>query len=136
MAIFGISSPEHTFNPDSLPDLALNASFKYGNSSQIPKNLLETLVQGASACKRLACEQALRGALAAGREEEKALSTTSLEFEYLQGKSRCEMMIDEYDISNDVINPGTCRVNVCLHWRLLPPCANWRKSDSPERLEN
>ena len=28
LAIFGISSPAHTFNPDSLPDLALNASFK------------------------------------------------------------------------------------------------------------
>ena len=60
---------------------------------------METLVQGASACKRLACKQALRGALAAGREEEEALSTTSLEFEYLLGKSRCEVMIGEDDIS-------------------------------------
>ena len=136
VAIFGISSPAHTFNPDSLPDLALNASFKLGNSSQIPKNLLETLVQGASACKRLACEQALRGALAAGREEGEALSTTSLEFEYLHGKRRCEMMIGEYDISNDVITLGTRRVNICLHSRSLPPCADWRKSDSTERLGN
>ena len=39
--------------------------------------------------------QALRGALAAGREKEEALSTTSLEFEYLHGKSRCEMMIGD-----------------------------------------
>ena len=92
---------------------------------------LETLVQGASACKRLACKQALRGALAAGREEEEALSTTSLEFEYLHGKSRCEMMIGEDDISNDVITLGTCRVNVCLHSRSLPSRADWRKSDGP-----
>ena len=92
---------------------------------------LETLVQGASACKRLACEQALRGALAAGREEEEALSTTYLEFEYLHGKSRCEVMIGEDDISNDVITLGTCRVNICLHSRSLPPRADWRKSGSP-----
>ena len=92
---------------------------------------LETLVQGASACKRLACEQALRGALAAGREEEEALSTTYLEFEYLHGKSRCEVMIGEDDISNDVITLGTCRVNICLHSRSLPSRADWRKSDSP-----
>ena len=92
---------------------------------------LETLVQGASACKQLACEKALRGALAAGREEEEALSTTSLEFEHLHGKSRCEMIIGAYDISNDVITPGTCRVNVCLHSRSLPLRADWRKSDSP-----
>ena len=92
---------------------------------------LETLVQGACACKRLACEQALRGALAARREEEEALSTTCLEFEYLRGKSRCEMMISEDDISNDVITLGTCRVNVCLHWHLRPPRADWRNSDSP-----
>ena len=31
----------------------------------------------------LACEQALRGALAAGREKGGKLATTSLEFEYL-----------------------------------------------------
>ena len=30
----------------------------------------------------LACEQALRGALAAGREKEGELATTSLEFEF------------------------------------------------------
>ena len=34
----------------------------------------------------LACEQALRGALAAGREKEGKLVTTSLEFEYLHQK--------------------------------------------------
>ena len=33
--------------------------------------------------KSLACEQALKGALAAGREKEGELATTSLEFECL-----------------------------------------------------
>ena len=33
--------------------------------------------------KSLACEQALKGALAAGREKEGELATTSLEFERL-----------------------------------------------------
>ena len=41
------------------------------------------------------------------------------------------MMIGEDDISNDVITLGTCRLNVCLHSRSLPPRADWRKSDSP-----
>jgi len=55
----------------------------------------------------LACEQAVRGALSAGREREGELATTSLEFEYLHRKSRCEMLIGD-DISNDVITLGTC----------------------------
>ena len=37
--------------------------------------------------------QALRGALAAGREKEGALATTSLEFKYLRRISRCERLI-------------------------------------------
>ena len=56
----------------------------------------------------VACEQGLRGALAAGREKEGELATTSLEFEYLHRKSRCEMLIGGDDISNDVITLGTC----------------------------
>ena len=56
----------------------------------------------------LAWEQALRGALAAGREKEGELTTTPLEFEYLHQKSRCEMLIGGDDISNDVITLGTC----------------------------
>ena len=56
----------------------------------------------------LAWEQALRGALAVGREKEGELATTSLEFEYLHRKSRCEMLIGGDDISNDVITLGTC----------------------------
>ena len=55
---------------------------------------------------KLASQQTLRGALAAGREKEGELATTSLEFEYLHRKSRCEMLIDGDDISNDVITRG------------------------------
>ena len=36
------------------------------------------------------------------------LVTTSLEFEYLHGKSQCEMLIGGDDISNDVITLCTC----------------------------
>ena len=54
----------------------------------------------------LTCEQTLRGALAASPEKE--LSTTSLEFDYLHQKYRCEMLIGGDDISNDVITLGTC----------------------------
>ena len=56
----------------------------------------------------IACEQALRGALATGREKEGELATTFLEFEYLHRKSRCEMLIGGDGISNDVIILGTC----------------------------
>ena len=50
----------------------------------------------------LACERALRSALAAGREKEGELATTSLKFEYLHRKSRFETLIGEDDISNEV----------------------------------
>ena len=40
-------------------------------------------------------------ALAVGREKEGELATSSLEFEYLHQKSRCEMLIGGDDISND-----------------------------------
>ena len=56
----------------------------------------------------IACEQALQGALATGWEKEGELATTFLEFEYLHGNSRCEMLIGEDDINNDVIILGTC----------------------------
>ena len=55
----------------------------------------------------LACEQALLGDLAAGREKEGELATTSLEFEFPRRKSRCEMLIGGDDISNDAITTGT-----------------------------
>ena len=47
----------------------------------------------------LACEQALRGALAAGREKEGELATRSLEFEYLHRESLCEMLISGDDMA-------------------------------------
>ena len=64
------------------------------------------------------------GALAAGGEKEGELATTSLEFVYLHRKSRCEMLIDGDDISNDVI------FNVCLHLRSFPLRTDWWNSDS------
>ena len=51
-------------------------------------------------------EQALWGALAVGGGKERELASTSLEFEYLHQKSRCEMLIGGDD-SSDVINLGT-----------------------------
>ena len=81
----------------------------------------------------VACEQALRGFLAAGRRREGELATTSLEFEYLHRKDRCEMLIGGDDISNDVITLGACfhvPLNVCLHSRSFPLRADWRKLDS------
>ena len=77
----------------------------------------------------VACEQALRGALAARREKEGELATTSLEFEYLHQKSRCEILIGGDDISNDVITPGTC-FSMFLHSRSFLLLGDWRKSDS------
>ena len=56
----------------------------------------------------VACEQALRAALAAVRENEGELATTSLEFENLHRKRRCEMLIGGDDKSNDVITLGKC----------------------------
>ena len=41
----------------------------------------------------LAREQTLRDTMAAGREKEGELATTSLEFEYLHRKTQCEMLI-------------------------------------------
>ena len=81
----------------------------------------------------LAWEQALRGALAAGREKEGEFATTSLEFEYLHRKSRCEMLIGGDDTGNDVITLGVSFnvfFNVCLNSRSFPLRADWRKSDS------
>ena len=53
---------------------------------------------------RVACEETL----AAGREKEGELVTTSLEFEYLHRISRCEMLIGGDEISTDVIILGEC----------------------------
>ena len=58
--------------------------------------------------KKIACEQALRGTLAARREKEGELATTSLEFDYLHRKNRCEMLISGDNTSNGIITLGTC----------------------------
>ena len=55
----------------------------------------------------LAYEQALRSTLAVGREKEGDLATTSLEFDYLHRKKRCEMLFSGDDTSNGVITLGT-----------------------------
>ena len=68
----------------------------------------------------IACEQALRGALAAGREKEGEFATISLKFEDLHRKTRYERLIGGDDISNDVITLGACFhvfFNVSLHSR-------------------
>ena len=72
----------------------------------------------------LACEQVLRGALAAGKEKAGELATTSLEFEFLHRKSQCEMLIGGDDFSNDVITLGTCfsmfvYIRACFHFALI-----------------
>ena len=56
-----------------------------------------------------ASKLSVRGALAAGRRKEGVLTTTgtSLEFEYLHRKRRCEMLIGGDGISNNVITLGT-----------------------------
>ena len=80
----------------------------------------------------LACKQAPRGALAAGRKKEGKLTTTPREFEYLRRKSPREMLIGGDDTGNDVITLGTSFnvfFNVCLHSHSFPLRADWRKSD-------
>ena len=52
---------------------------------------------------KVACEQALRGSLASGREKEGELVTHLWNL-----NSRCEMLIGGDDISNDIITLGTC----------------------------
>ena len=72
----------------------------------------------------VANKQALRGALAAGREQEQELATTSLEIEYLHRKSLCEMLIGGDDISNDIITLGSCfsmfvYIHAIFHFMLI-----------------
>ena len=68
----------------------------------------------------------VRGALAAGRRKEGVLATTgtSLEFEYLHRKRRCEMLIGGDGISNNVITLGTdfsiyFHIRACFHFALI-----------------
>ena len=70
--------------------------------------------------EKLACEQALPGALAAKQEKGGELVTTSLEFEYLHRKSRCEMLV----------TLAMCCSKFFLHSRSILLHTDWRKSDS------
>ena len=56
----------------------------------------------------VACEQALRGTLAAGHEKEGQLATRSPEFANLQQKRLCEMLNGIDDNSNAIITLGLC----------------------------
>ena len=69
--------------------------------------------------QNVACEQALRGALAMGCEKEREPATTSLEFECRE--SQCGvLLIGGDDISNDVITLGTFQIMfffyICTHF--------------------
>ena len=64
------------------------------------------------------------GSLAAGRENEGELATTSLEFEYLNRKSRFKKLIGGDGISHDVITLGKS-LSMLVYIR-----ADWRKSDT------
>ena len=54
-------------------------------------------------------------AVAAGRQKEGKLATTSLEFEYLHQKSQCETLIGRDDISNDVITQRHMFFNIFFY---------------------
>ena len=72
-----------------------------------------------------------RGGRGGGKEGE--VATTSLEFEYLHGKSRWEMLIGGYDFNNDVITLGPLSMFVyilLLFLLLFLLFADWEKSDS------
>ena len=80
----------------------------------------------------LACEQALRGALAAEREKERELSTASSKIEYLKVDSKS--WLAEMTLVHDVITLGACFhvfSNVCLSSRSSPLRADWWKFGSP-----
>ena len=78
--------------------------------------------------KKVACERALRGTLAAAREKEGKLATASLKFEYLLRKSRCEMLIGGDDISNDIITLGTC-FSMFVAFAPFPLRTDWQEFD-------
>ena len=83
----------------------------------------------------LACEQALRRAASAGREKEEELATTSLEFEYLHRKSRCEMQIGGHDIRSDVTSVFHVFLNVSLHSRWLAEICQLSRLGATGELE-
>ena len=67
----------------------------------------------------VACEQALWGTRAVGQEKEGELATTSLEFEYLHQKGRCEMLIGVDDMTNNVTTLGTFLFSMFVYIRTL-----------------
>ena len=66
----------------------------------------------------IACEQALRGALAAGREKDGEPATTSMRDSYWR---RWHLVMMSLPLA---------RVFQCLFMYAVPLCAEWRKSDS------
>ena len=97
--------------------------------------------------KKIACEQALRGTLAARREMEGELATTSLEFDYLHRKNRCEMLISGDNTSNGIITLGTCfsmfvYIRVRFRFALIggnltvdgEPQGNWRRNSNSRKV--
>ena len=100
--------------------------------------LLKLVSNAALSCLIIiARDPALRSALAGGGVggggKEGEVATTSLEFEYLHGKSRWEMLIGGYDINNDVITLGPLSMFVyilLLFLLLFLLFADWEKSDS------
>ena len=83
-------------------------------NSCMSKRKSTTVIQ--SKLNKIASKQAL----AAGREKEGETGTTSVEFEYLRRKSRCEMLISGDDISNDVITLSTC-FSMYVTFAFVPP---------------
>ena len=70
-----------------------------------------------------ASEEALLDNLAAGWEKEGELATTSLEFEYLHQKSRCEIVIGGDDII--LMSLPLARVFQCLFTFALVSASRW-----------
>ena len=70
-----------------------------------------------------ASEEALLDNLAAGWEKEGELATTSLEFEYLHQKSRCEIVIGGDDII--LTSLPLARVFQCLFTFVLVSASRW-----------
>ena len=77
----------------------------------------------------LACEQALRGALAVGREKEGQLVTTSREFEYLHRKVDAKCWSAEMTLVM-TSSPLARAFQSLFHSRSFPLRADWRKSGS------
>ena len=95
-------------------------------NSLAPRKRLETLRTKKSHYIKIPCEQALRGALAAGREKEGELATTSLEFEAAIHSTK----FPEISVQNSVDRFGPTgkvskkRVHL-LRWTTFPGRTGW-----------